>query len=310
LRRNLVTGGAGFIGSNLIEHLINNGEKVICLDNFSTSNGRNIKKWSNNDKFSLINQDVVKPISIEIDRIWHLASPASPIKYIQDPITTSKVNFIGTDNMLKLATKNGARIMLASTSEIYGDPKVQPQSERYFGNVNNLNERSCYVEGKRIAETLCFDYKRTFGTDIRIIRIFNTYGPGMEVKDGRVISNFINQALNNEPLTIFGSGDQTRSFCYIKDLIKGMISVMENSCEEPLNIGNEEELSIKNLAELIKNKINKELDIIFLERRIDDPFRRRPQITLAKDLLGWEPLIPLEVGLEETIKYFRSINLK
>ena len=310
MKRNLVTGGSGFIGSNLIDYLINKGEKVICLDNFSTSNGSNIRKWFNNDKFSLINQDVLNPISIEIDRIWHLASPASPIKYIKDPITTSKVNFIGTDNMLKLATKNCARIMLASTSEIYGDPKVQPQSEGYYGNVNNLNERACYVEGKRIAESLCFDYKRTFGTDIRIIRIFNTYGPGMEVKDGRVISNFINQALNNEPLTIYGSGKQTRSFCYVKDLIKGMISLMENPYEKPLNIGNEEEFSIMNLAELIRKKINKDLDIIFLEKRKDDPFRRRPQIKLAKDILGWEPTIPLEVGIEETIKYFTSMDLK
>jgi len=307
LTRNLVTGGSGFIGSNLIEYLINNGEKVICLDDFSTSSGRNIKKWSNNDKFCLIKQDVIKPISIEIDRIWHLASPASPIKYIKDPITTSKINFIGTDNMLKLATKNGARIMFASTSEIYGDPQVHPQSERYNGNVNNLNERACYVEGKRMAETLCLDYKRTFGTDIRIIRIFNTYGPGMEVKDGRVISNFINQALNRRPLTIYGSGKQTRSFCYIEDLLKGMISLMENAYWKPLNIGNEEELSIRDLAEIVKNKINKELDIIYLEKRKEEPFRRKPQTKLAKDILGWEPIIPLECGLDKTIKYFSSI---
>ena len=307
MKRNLVTGGSGFIGSNLIEYLINNGEKVICLDDFSTSSGRNIKKWSNNDKFCLIKQDVIKPISIEIDRIWHLASPASPIKYIKDPITTSKINFIGTDNMLKLATKNGARIMFASTSEIYGDPQVHPQSERYNGNVNNLNERACYVEGKRMAETLCLDYKRTFGTDIRIIRIFNTYGPGMEVKDGRVISNFINQALNRRPLTIYGSGKQTRSFCYIEDLLKGMISLMENAYWKPLNIGNEEELSIRDLAEIVKNKINKELDIIYLERRKEEPFRRKPQTKLAKDILGWEPIIPLECGLDKTIKYFSSI---
>ena len=307
MKRNLVTGGSGFIGSNLIEYLINNGEKVICLDDFSTSSGRNIKKWSNNDKFCLIKQDVIKPISIEIDRIWHLASPASPIKYIKDPITTSKINFIGTDNMLKLATKNGARIMFASTSEIYGDPQVHPQSERYNGNVNNLNERACYVEGKRMAETLCLDYKRTFGTDIRIIRIFNTYGPGMEVKDGRVISNFINQALSRRPLTIYGSGKQTRSFCYIEDLLKGMISLMENAYWKPLNIGNEEELSIRDLAEIVKNKINKELDIIYLERRKEEPFRRKPQTKLAKDILGWEPIIPLECGLDKTIKYFSSI---
>ena len=307
MKRNLVTGGSGFIGSNLIEYLINNGEKVICLDDFSTSSGRNIKKWSNNDKFCLIKQDVIKPISIEIDRIWHLASPASPIKYIKDPITTSKINFIGTDNMLKLATKNGARIMFASTSEIYGDPQMHPQSERYNGNVNNLNERACYVEGKRMAETLCLDYKRTFGTDIRIIRIFNTYGPGMEVKDGRVISNFINQALNRRPLTIYGSGKQTRSFCYIEDLLKGMISLMENPYWKPLNIGNEEELSIRDLAEIVKNKINKELDIIYLERRKEEPFRRKPQTKLAKDILGWEPIIPLECGLDKTIKYFSSI---
>lgn len=307
MTRNLVTGGSGFIGSNLIEYLINNGEKVICLDDFSTSSGRNIKKWSNNDKFCLIKQDVIKPISIEIDRIWHLASPASPIKYIKDPITTSKINFIGTDNMLKLATKNGARIMFASTSEIYGDPQVHPQSERYNGNVNNLNERACYVEGKRMAETLCLDYKRTFGTDIRIIRIFNTYGPGMEVKDGRVIANFINQALNRRPLTIYGSGKQTRSFCYIEDLLKGMISLMENAYWKPLNIGNEEELSIRDLAEIVKNKINKELDIIYLEKRKEEPFRRKPQTKLAKDILGWEPIIPLECGLDKTIKYFSSI---
>ncbi len=307
MTRNLVTGGSGFIGSNLIEYLINNGEKVICLDDFSTSSGRNIKKWSNNDKFCLIKQDVIKPISIEIDRIWHLASPASPIKYIKDPIATSKINFIGTDNMLKLATKNGARIMFASTSEIYGDPQVHPQSERYNGNVNNLNERACYVEGKRMAETLCLDYKRTFGTDIRIIRIFNTYGPGMEVKDGRVISNFINQALNRRPLTIYGSGKQTRSFCYIEDLLKGMISLMENAYWKPLNIGNEEELSIRDLAEIVKNKINKELDIIYLEKRKEEPFRRKPQTKLAKDILGWEPIIPLDCGLDKTIKYFSSI---
>ena len=251
--RNLVTGGAGFLGSHLIDRLLINGEDVICLDNSFTGKKDNLKRWLNNPNLELIRHDVIEPINLEVDRIWHLACPASPVHYQFNPIKTSKTSFLGTYNMLGLARRVGARILLASTSEVYGDPEVHPQPENYRGNVNNLGPRSCYDEGKRIAETLCFDYNRMHGTEIRIIRIFNTYGPRMMPNDGRVISNFIVQALRGENLTLYGNGSQTRSFCYVDDLIRGMILLMESDYQKPINIGNPKELSIKFVKKGDKN---------------------------------------------------------
>ena len=304
--RNLITGGAGFLGSNLAKRLLNDGEEVICLDNCCTGNENNIEEFLISNKFKFLNQDVIDPIDLEVDKIWHLACPASPKNYQKDPVSTLRTSFLGSLNMLELAKKNGSRILLASTSEIYGDPKVHPQPESYFGNVNTIGLRSCYDEGKRVAETLFSDYERTNNIDKRIIRIFNTYGPNMQRDDGRVISNFIVQALENKDLTIYGDGKQTRSFCYVDDLIDGMMLAMNSNYKMPINIGNPMEFSIIELAKLVQNKIKSKTKIIFQDLPEDDPIQRCPDISLAKKELGWQAKIDLDIGLDKTIKYFEN----
>lgn len=304
--RNLVTGGAGFLGSHLVDRLMQGGEEVICLDNYFTGRKVNVEQWIGHPRFELIRHDVTEPIRLEVDRIWHLACPASPIHYQHNPIKTAKTSFLGTYNMLGLARRIGARLLLASTSEVYGDPEVHPQDEEYRGSVNTIGPRSCYDEGKRIAETLCFDYQRMHGTDFRVMRIFNTYGPRMLPDDGRVVSNFIVQALRGEPLTLYGDGSQTRSFCYVDDLIEGMIRLMNGSHCGPINIGNPCEFTIRQLAELIRAKINPNL--VFIEKPLpqDDPLQRQPVIKLAQQELGWQPEVTLDQGLDATINYFRN----
>lgn len=303
---NLVTGGAGFLGSHLIDRLMQAGEEVLCIDNYQTGRKENLKKWLDNPNFELIRHDVTEPIRVEVDRIWHLACPASPLHYQHNPIKTAKTNFLGTYNMLGLAKRLKARFLLASTSEVYGDPEVHPQPENYRGCVNPIGIRSCYDEGKRISETLCFDYKRTHNLDVRVVRIFNTYGPRMLHNDGRVISNFITQALLKKPLTVYGDGSQTRSFCYVDDLIEGIIKLMNSDYEGPINIGNPTEFTILELANLVKEKINPNLKIIFKPLPQDDPLQRKPVINLAKKHLSWEPEIDLETGLGRTIKDFKN----
>ena len=307
LTRNLITGGAGFLGSNLIEKLLQKKEYVICLDNCFTGRKRNIQKFLHSEYFKFIDHDVLDPINLNVDRIWHLACPASPKNYQIDPIRTLRTSFLGTNNMLELAFKNNARILLASTSEIYGDPEVHPQKENYNGNVNTTGIRSCYDEGKRAAETLCFDYGRTKNVDIRIVRIFNTYGPNMQPDDGRVVSNFIVQALENKDITIYGDGTQTRSFCYVDDLIDAMNLAMNSDYKMPINIGNPNEFSINQLAELIQNKVNTNLNFIYKPLPQDDPVQRCPDISRAKNVLGWQAKISLDIGLDKTIDYFRAL---
>ena len=304
--RNLVTGGAGFLGSHLIDKLIESDQEVVCIDNFYTGRKSNLNQWVGNPKFEIIRHDITEPILVEVDRIWHLACPASPIQYQSNPIKTAKTSFLGTYNMLGLARRTGARIFLASTSEIYGDPEVHPQPENYRGNVNTIGTRSCYDEGKRIAETLCFDYQRMHSTEIRVGRIFNTFGPRMLKNDGRVISNFIVQALEGNPLTIYGDGNQTRSFCYVSDLIEGIYKFMNSNFAGPINLGNPEEFTIIELAKKVIDKINPSLDIEYKELPDDDPKRRRPDIKLAKDVIHWEPNVSLSEGLDKTIKYFKN----
>ena len=304
--RNIVTGGAGFLGSHLVEKLIQKGEEVICLDNFFTGHKSNIFHLLDNPKFEFIRHDITQPILLEGDRIWHLACPASPVHYQYNPIKTSKTSFLGSLNMLGLAKRLNARIFLASTSEIYGDPLEHPQKESYRGNVNTTGPRSCYDEGKRIAETLFFDYKRVHGTDIRVSRIFNTYGPRMLPNDGRVVSNFIIQALNGNDLTIYGNGTQTRSFCYVNDLIDGFIKLMNSKLSGPVNLGNPNEMSIIELAKIIISKVNPDLKIVFKKIPQDDPSRRKPDITLAKTNLDWSPRISLDNGLDKTINFFKK----
>ena len=304
---NLVTGGAGFLGSYLIEKLLEKREKVICIDNLSTGQIENITHLFNNDFFEFINHDILNPIEIDCDRIWHLACPASPIQYQKDPIKTTKISFLGTYNMLGLALRNKAKFLFSSTSEVYGDPEISPQKESYKGSVNPIGTRSCYDEGKRVAESLCFDYYRSHNVEIRIARIFNTYGARMAKNDGRVVSNFICQSLLNESITIFGNGNQTRSFCYADDLINGLIKVMESNFTGPFNLGNPNEITIYELANKIKSKINNNLDIIHKPLPQDDPRQRKPDITKAKEILHWEPKIELDLGLDLTIKYFKSV---
>ena len=304
---NLVTGGTGFLGSHLIDNLMKQGEIVYCLDNNFTGRDENIKNWIGNNNFEIIKHDVINPISLEVDRIWHLACPASPIHYQYDPIKTSKTCFMGTLNMLGLAKRTNATMLLASSSEIYGDPQQHPQREVYRGNVNPIGIRSCYDEGKRISESLCFAYLRQNNTNVKVMRIFNTYGPRMFPNDGRVVSNFILKALNNDPLSIYGNGSQTRSFCYVDDLVEGMIKLMNSEQKGPINFGNPNELTIKELAELIIKKINPELNIKYEELPEDDPTKRKPDIDLAKQLLGWEPKISLSEGMDLTINYFRNL---
>ena len=281
-------------------------EEVICLDNYFTGRKVNVQRWIGHPNFEVIRHDVTEPIKLEVDRIWHLACPASPVHYQFNPVKTAKTSFLGTYNMLGLARRTQARFLLASTSEVYGDPEIHPQPETYRGSVNTTGIRSCYDEGKRIAETLCMDYKRMHDTEIRIARIFNTYGPRMLLDDGRVISNFIVQALRGEPLTIYGEGTQTRSFCYVDDLIEGLIRMMNSTQTGPINIGNPNEFKILQLAELIIDKINPSLSIIKKQLPEDDPMQRQPVIELAKTKLDWQPKIELQDGLDHTITYFKE----
>ncbi len=305
-KRNLITGGSGFLGSHLAKRLLEKGEEVISLDNFFTGTKKNIEELYKYSNFELIRHDVTEPLKIEVDKIWHLACPASPIHYQHNPIKTTKTSFMGTYNMLGLAKRVGAKFLLASTSEIYGDPEKHPQTEDYRGSVNTTGIRSCYDEGKRIAETLCSDYLRIHNVDIRIMRIFNTYGPNMRFDDGRVISNFIVQALRNERITIYGDGSQTRSFCYVDDLIDGMILLMDSKYQKPMNIGNPKEFSILEIAYLIRDLINPELKFYYKDLPQDDPKKRRPSIKLAMEILNWEPRVELKDGLMRSIEWFKS----
>lgn len=305
--RILVTGGAGFIGSHLCERLLNQGHEVICLDNFFTGSRQNVLHLLDNYNFELIRHDVTEPILLEVDQIYNLACPASPIHYQYNPVKTVKTSVMGTINMLGMAKRVRARILQASTSEVYGDPLVHPQTEDYFGNVNPIGLRSCYDEGKRVAETLMMDYHRQNNVDTRIVRIFNTYGPRMMENDGRVVSNFVVQALRGEDLTIYGSGEQTRSFCYVDDLVEGIIRLMNTEAENiqlPVNIGNPGEFTMNELANEVSKATSKEIKIKYLPLPKDDPKQRKPDITKAKELLNWSPTIPLAEGLKKTVEYF------
>ena len=304
--KNLVTGGAGFVGSHLVDRLMKSGEKVICLDNFFTGSQENIEHWIGDRSFELIHHDVTEPIKLDVDRIWHLACPASPIHYQFNPIKTAKTSFIGTYNMLGLARRVGARILFASTSEVYGNPEIHPQTEKYNGNVNPIGIRSCYDEGKRVAESLCFDYMRMHDVDIRIARIFNTYGPRMLLNDGRLISNLLVQSIHGEDLTIYGNGTQTRSFCFVDDLINGLILFMNSLIKGPINLGNPEELSILQITNIIRKTSIQKLNLKFLNGLEDDPLRRKPSINLAKQELNWEPKIMFKEGLAITREYFEN----
>ena len=304
--RILVTGGAGFIGSHLIDCLMTAGHEVICVDNFYTGHKRNLLKWLDHPYFELIRHDITEPLRLEVDQIYHLACPASPVHYQYNPVKTIKTNVIGTLNMLGLAKRVKARFLLASTSEVYGDPDVHPQPEEYRGNVNCIGIRSCYDEGKRVAETLAFDYHRDNQVDIRVARIFNTYGPRMLENDGRVVSNFIFQAIQNVPLTIYGDGSQTRSFCYVSDLVEGLMRLMNGEHIGPVNLGNPGEFTILELAKTIQEMVKPEGELVFKPLPQDDPKKRQPDITKAKNWLDWEPTIPLKKGLKLTIEDFRD----
>lgn len=307
--RTLVTGGAGFIGSHLCERLVNRGDDVICVDNFFTGSKKNISHLFGKPNFEILRHDVTFPLYVEVDRIFNLACPASPIHYQYDPVQTTKTSVHGAINMLGLAKRTNARILQASTSEVYGDPEVHPQPEEYWGRVNPTGIRSCYDEGKRCAETLFFDYHRQHNLEIKVVRIFNTYGPNMQPNDGRVVSNFILQALRGEDITIYGDGTQTRSFCYIDDMVDGFLKMMESPTEitGPINMGNPTEFTMLELAEQILIQTKSNSKIIFKPLPSDDPKQRQPDITLAKSDLGWEPTINLEDGLTKTIEYFNGI---
>ena len=308
-KRILVTGGAGFLGSHLCDRLIDEGNDVICLDNLFTGNKDNIRHLLGNDYFEFIRHDVTEPIFLEVDQVYNLACPASPIHYQYNPIKTWKTSVLGAMNMLGLAKRVKARILQASTSEVYGDPEVHPQPETYRGCVNTMGIRSCYDEGKRAAETLFYDYHRMHGTEIKIMRIFNTYGPKMHPHDGRVVSNFIVQALKGDDITIYGDGSQTRSFCYVDDLIEGMVRLMNSRADfiGPCNIGNPGEFTIKQLAELVIEKTGCKSKLVYMPLPSDDPLQRKPVIETAKRELDWEPTISLDKGLDKTIEYFKSI---
>ena len=304
----LVTGGAGFIGSHLCNKLLEQGNHVICLDNFFTGSRKNVTHLFGNPEFELIRHDIVEPIILEVDQIYNLACPASPIHYQYNAIKTIKTNVLGVTNMLDLADETKARILQASTSEVYGDPIVHPQKETYWGNVNPIGIRSCYDEGKRVAETLMMDYHRQHNVDIRIIRIFNTYGPRMAQNDGRVVSNFIIQALKNEDITIYGDGSQTRSFCYVDDLVRGMIALMNTEgFMGPVNVGNDGEYTILDLAKMIIELTNSNSQIVFKPLPSDDPCQRRPDLTLAKEKLNYVPMVHVKDGLMKTIEYFANV---
>lgn len=310
--RILVTGGAGFLGSHLCERLLNEGNDVICVDNFFTGQKENIVHLLDNKYFEVIRHDVTFPLYIEVDEIYNLACPASPVHYQFDPVQTTKTSVHGAINMLGLAKRVKARILQASTSEIYGDPAVHPQKEEYWGNVNTIGPRSCYDEGKRCAETLFFDYKRQHDLTIKVIRIFNTYGPRMHPNDGRVVSNFIMQALKNEDITIYGDGNQTRSFCYVDDLLDGMVRFMNTGDDftGPVNVGNPDEFTMRELAELVIKLTGASSKLKFMKLPEDDPKRRKPDISLARKELDWEPKVKLEEGLVKTIEYFEYYKSK
>ena len=305
----LVTGGAGFLGSHLCERLLEEGREVVCVDNFFTGTRSNIEHLLSDKRFELIRHDVTFPLYVEVGQIFNLACPASPIHYQFDPVQTTKTSVHGAINMLGLAKRVRARILQASTSEVYGDPDVHPQTEEYWGRVNPIGPRSCYDEGKRCAETLFFDYYRQYGLDIKVVRIFNTYGPRMHPGDGRVVSNFIVQALRGEDITIFGDGSQTRSFCYVDDLIEAMMRMMSTPVDftGPVNIGNPREMTVLQLAEIVIRLVGGKSKVVFQALPTDDPRQRQPNITLAQAKLGWQPGITLEDGLKETIGYFRNL---
>ena len=308
MKKTLVTGGAGFIGSHLCKKLLDLGKKVLCLDNMFTGTYDNISELYSNPNFEFINANVIHPLQLDVDEIYNLACPASPVQYQYDPIMTTKTSFLGALNVLDLAKRNGAKVLQASTSEIYGDPLVHPQTEDYRGNVNTIGPRACYDEGKRVAETLFSDYRRLYGVDTKIVRIFNTYGPHMLENDGRVVSNFIMQALGGKPLTIYGDGSQTRSFCYVDDLVNGLISMMETDSKVfgPINLGNPREMTVLELAKLIIQKTGSNSEIVFDKLPEDDPVKRKPNIELAIKILNWEPTISTEAGIDRTIEYFKD----
>jgi len=309
MKKILVTGGAGFLGSHLCERLVKEGHHVLCVDNYFTGSKTNVHHLLSYPNFEILRQDVCFPLYVEVDEIYNLACPASPKYYQQDPIQTTKTSIIGAYNLLGLAKRTGAKILQASTSEIYGDPEIHPQPEEYWGNVNPIGIRSCYDEGKRAAETLFFDYHRQHGVRIKVMRIFNTYGPAMAADDGRVVSNFIVQALRGDNITIYGDGTQTRSFCYVDDLIEGMCRLMnsDDSITGPINIGNPNEFTIEELAENVIRLTQSKSKVITMPLPKDDPKQRQPNITKAKELLGWEPTTQLELGLERTIEYFSKV---
>lgn len=304
MTKNLVAGGLGFIGSHLIDRLIKSGEDIICLDNLSSGNELNLKKWMNYPKFKFIHGDILDNQYIDFNVLWHLACPASPKEYLKDPILTSKINFDGTLNLLNLAKDKKAKVLFTSSSEVYGNCEDIPQKENKLGSISTTSGRSCYANGKRIAETLCFDFQKKYKMDIKVVRIFNTYGPGLRHDDGRVVSSFIHQALNDVPLTINGDGKQTRSFCYISDVIDGLILLMKSNFLGPVNLGNSSELSILELAKLIDQKIYSRENFDFKKYQFDEILRRCPSLQLIKKLIDWEPKYKLEDGLELTIKSF------
>ncbi|XP_012259602.1 UDP-glucuronic acid decarboxylase 1 isoform X1 [Athalia rosae] len=305
-KRILVTGGAGFVGSHLVDRLMLAGHEVIVADNFFTGRKRNVEHWVGHENFELVHHDIVRPLYLEVDEIYHLASPASPPHYMHNPVKTIKTNTIGTINMLGLAKRVGARVLIASTSEVYGDPDEHPQAETYWGHVNPIGPRACYDEGKRVAETLSYAYMRQEGISVRVARIFNTFGPRMHMNDGRVVSNFILQALQNDSITIYGNGKQTRSFQYVSDLVDGLVTLMASNYTLPVNIGNPVEHTIEEFASIIKELVGGTSKIVELAAVEDDPQRRKPDITRAKEYLNWEPKVPLSEGLKQTVAYFRK----
>jgi UDP-glucuronate decarboxylase len=307
-RRVLVAGGAGFIGSHLCDRLLADGAEVLCVDNFYSSTRSNIHHLLGNPRFELLRHDITFPLYVEVDEIYNLACPASPVFYQRDPVQTTKTSVIGSINLLGLAKRTGAKILLASTSEVYGDPSVHPQTEEYWGNVNPIGPRSCYDEGKRCAETLFFDYRRQHGMPVKVVRIFNTYGPRMQPDDGRVVSNFVVQALRGNQLTVYGDGAQTRSFCYVDDLIDGLMAMMatSESVAGPINLGNPSEISVGYLAEQVMSMVGSTAGVVYEDLPTDDPRQRRPDISRAQQVLGWEPSVPLADGLARTVAWFRD----